>query len=134
MVSFMGKPRILYVEDMRKCYELTQKVFGDDYDINWKRTPWTATRVIMDGLIDYCVGVFDVNLQYDSSKPDDKQTREGLWLIGLAREINPKIPLLCVSSQNHSDDALSKGADGFVWKREFWRGKGREEIERLLEI
>ena len=125
------KPKLLYVEDFRKCYEITQGVFGEYYDIDWRKN-FIEGAMSMNNLEQYCAGVFDINLNYDSSKADSEQTREGLDLIEVVRERGSSLPIICASKDNCKNEALERGADLFMFKKEFWE-RGREALEKLIK-
>ena len=99
------KPKLLYVEDFRKCYEITQGVFGEYYDIDWRKN-FIEGAMSMNNLEQYCAGVFDINLNYDSSKADSEQTKEGLDLIEVVRERGSSLPIICASKDNYKNEAF----------------------------
>lgn len=123
------KPKLLYVEDFRKCFEITQEVLGKYYDIDWRKN-FIEGAMAMNDLERYCAGVFDINLDYNPDKPDDEQTKEGFDLIEVVRERGSALPIICASRDNYRDEALKTGADVFMFKKEFWE-KGREALEKL---
>lgn len=131
--------KILYVEDMQECYENTCKAMEGTFEIDWRKNYSEALRAITENLKDYSAAVFDVNLDYKPDLPDDKQTREGLDLIKILKEEAKKqgisIPILCASSNGtlYKPLSLEAGADKFLWKKEFWKGKGKEVLEDLIK-
>ena len=125
------KPKLLYVEDFRKCFEITQGVFGESYTIDWRKD-FIEGAMAMNNLEQYCAGVFDINLNYDSSKADDEQTQEGFDLIEVVRERRSGLPIICASKDNYRDEALERGADLFMFKKEFWE-RGQEVLEKLIK-
>ena len=131
--------KILYVEDMKKCYERTSETLGKTFEIDWKNNYSEALNAIIKNLGEYSAAVFDVNLDYKPDLPDDKQTREGLDLIKILKEEAKKqsisIPIICASSNGAIYEPLSlkAGADKFLWKKELWEGKGKEVLEDLIK-
>jgi len=133
----MEKQRILYVEDMEDCFNNTLKAIGRQYELDWIKNSLDAIKVIKGDINQYSVAIFDVNLSYDPLKPNNEQTTEGLELIAMLREeVNKQgidFPIFCVSSNNNRKNALEKGANEFMWKEEFWNGKGKQKLEEYLE-
>ncbi|MFZ5955547.1 MAG: hypothetical protein ACOYT4_03905 [Nanoarchaeota archaeon] len=132
------KIKILYIEDMKECYEKTLAILKDKCEIDWKKTPLEAIWAIFDNrLKEYDLAIFDVNLTYDARRKIEELPREGLELIAMAKkrlkELKSDLRILCVSKGNYKEEALKKGANAYYWKREFWEGKGLEEIERILK-
>ncbi len=125
------KPKLLYIEDFRKCFEITLGVFGKYYDIDWRKN-FIEGAMAMNNLEQYCAGVFDINLDYDSSKADNEQTKEGFDLIEVVRERGSNLPIICASKDNYRNEALERGADLFMFKKEFW-DSGLEVIEKLIK-
>lgn len=133
-----NKKKILYIEDMEDCYKKTSEALGNDFDIDWKRGYSEAFNAINRYLGQYSAAIFDVNLEYNPNLPNDKQTTQGLDLIKMTKreaerqEIN--MPILCVSSNGTRYEKLSMeaGADRFLWKKEFWKGRGKEVLEDLI--
>lgn len=135
----MRKPRILYIEDMEECHEFTRQALGDSYEVVSVYTPKQAEDEIEASIQDYRAIISDVNLVYDSSKPDEEQTKEGLELIKLARkklrESGIKnFPIVCVSKDgSHRKSSLESGANVFLWKMEFWGEKGKKYLDKIFE-
>ena len=130
----MEKKKILYIEDMEECYEKTQQILSKKYDIDWKKNFLEGIKAIREEDVgQYCAAIFDVNLNYDHSKPNNEQTEEGLYLMRILREKSNELPILCVSSENNKEAALRNGADIFMFKKEFWSGKGKEKLEEILK-
>jgi CheY-like chemotaxis protein len=131
--------KVLYIEDMEKCQELTRQALADSYEVVSVRTPEEATSEIILNIDKYKALISDVNLVYDPSKPDNEQTKEGLELIALARKESKrrgieKLPIFCISSDgSHRKPSLKAGANIFMWKKPFWNGKGREYLDKILE-
>jgi CheY-like chemotaxis protein len=134
-----NKRKILYVEDMKECYEKTNETLGKTFDIDWKNNYSEALNAITKNLGEYSAAVFDVNLDYKPDLPDDKQTREGLDLIKILKKEAERqgisIPIICASVNGALYEPLSikAGADKFLWKKEFWEGKGKEALEELVK-
>ncbi|MCX6750936.1 MAG: hypothetical protein NTZ83_05740 [Candidatus Pacearchaeota archaeon] len=130
----INKRKILYVEDMKECYENTCKAIGDTFEIDWRKNYSEAMNAITKNLGEYSAAVFDVNLN-----PADEQTREGLDLIKKLKEEAKKqgisIPIICASSNGalYKPLSLKAGAKRFLWKKEFWEGKGKEVLEELIK-
>lgn len=133
----MEKQRILFVDDMERCFDKTLEVFGDKYEFDWRNTPLDAIKAIKEDISQYSAAIFDVNLSYDPSKPDTEQTTEGLRLIKVLRRkaeaTGIYLPIFCISSQNYKANALERGANEFIWKKEFWSGKGKQKLEEYLK-
>ena len=133
----MERQKILYVDDMEECFNRTLEIFGNKYEIDWVDTPLEAIKTIKKDISQYSAAIFDVNLSYDPSKPDNEQTAEGLELIAMLRkEANKQgvyLPIFCVSSNNNRESALERGANEFMWKKEFWFGKGKQKLEEYLK-
>ena len=124
--------RILYVEDMYKCFEKTKSILGDSYSIDWRKD-FRQGLEALSNIDKYCGGVFDVNLNYDPEKPNGEQTKEGLSLIKLVRERGGEdFPIICVSSMNNEQEALECGANLFMFKKEFWSG-GKKILDNLIK-
>lgn len=137
MNKIMKKQRILYVEDMEECFDITSNALGGEYELDWRKDPLEAIKAIQENISQYSAAIFDVNLSYDSSKPDNEQTAEGLDLIKALREkveaTGICLPIFCVSSNNNRESALERGANEFMWKKEFWSGKGKQKLEEYLK-
>jgi CheY-like chemotaxis protein len=113
----MKKPRILYIEDMKECYELTKNLFGNNTRVCWIKKITPLFERIKKNLNDYNKAVVDVNLDY--SKPE---TEEGINIIRELRETSPNLEIICISSENKEEKALKAGANKFVYKKQFWGG------------
>lgn len=128
----MKKQRILYVDDMKECFDNTLEALGEGYELDWRKTALDAIKAIQENINQYDAAIFDVNLS-----DDDPSTTEGLSLIKRLREGAEArkiyLPIFCVSSQNNKESALEKGADEFMWKKEFWSGKGKQKLEEYLK-
>lgn len=128
--------KILYVEDMEKCYLKTKEAFGEEYFIDWKKTEVEAFNAINDlvkNQLAYDAAIFDINLNQNPSIPLNKQTSEGLGLIKRLREKSEEILILCVSSNGkYKNQALKNGADAFFFKKEFWEEKGKRVLSEIL--
>ncbi len=132
------KKKILYIEDMPKCYEKTKEILGEKYNLDWRKTSDEAIDAIKNHLKDYDVIISDVNLTYIPGIPNFDQTKEGLSLIKLAREEckknKHKIPIFCVSSNGtNKKPSLKNGANIFMWKKSFWEGKGEKYLDKILK-
>jgi len=135
----MEKKKILYIEDMEKCHNLTRQALGDEYKITSVYTPEEAEIEIKTNLKQYDAVISDVNLVYDPSKPNNEQTKEGLELIAMAREESKlrqkKLPIFCISSDgSHRKSSLKNGANVFMWKKAFWSGKGKKYLNKILDL
>ena len=129
----MEKKKILYVEDMEKCYENTCQTLKG-YDLDWRKNFLEGINAIEEEYVgQYCAAIFDVNLDYNPLKPNNKQTKEGLYLMRKLRKKSNNLLILCVSSENNKENALRNGADIFMFKKEFWSGKGRQKLEEILK-
>ena len=134
--NFMKK--ILYVDDMKECYEKTKEALGDVFEIDWKDNYVKGLNAIKEHFEDYSAVVFDVNLNYNPRLKKNMQTTKGLDLIEIAKieRIMGGVttPILCVSANGrYRRPALHRGADLFLWKKEFWNGKGRKALEELIK-
>ena len=132
-----NKKKILYVEDMKECYENTSRALGGSFEIDWKKNYSEALNAIKNNFEQYSAGVFDVNLDYKPGLPMSKQSTEGFALMNLAREErekkNIRFPILCASKNwNYKEGALKNGADLFFYKKEFWE-KGKALLEELVK-
>jgi CheY-like chemotaxis protein len=131
--------KILYIEDMKSCYDKTSEALGKDFEIDWKQNYSSGIEALSKDLNQYSAGVFDVNLDYNPELPNDQQTREGLELIKLAKQEREKknlnFPIICASSNGtlYEKLAIQAGADIFLWKKEFWEGKGKKALEELIK-
>ncbi len=132
------KLKMLYVEDMQKCYDKTAEVFGDSVEIDWRKTTLEAINAIYSHPEGYDLAVFDVNLFYNPSKPNQEQSKEGLALIWMLREelkerkANPHLPIFCVSSDGENKVlSVENGATDFLWKKQFWEDK-KNTLEKLV--
>lgn len=134
----MGKPKILYIEDMEKCHKLTKNSLGNSYEVVSEYTFQEGVKEVKSGIGNYDVLISDVNLFYDPSKSDFEQTKEGLKLIAIARNESikrgiEKLPIFCISSDgSHRRLAFASGANIFLFKKEFWDGKGKKYLEMIL--
>lgn len=123
---------------MKECYEKTIEALGEDFEISWRDNCFDAIKSITRNLREYSAAVIDVNLNYNPNLPDDKQTTDGLELIKIVKKEAERqkinIPILCVSSNGTRYEGLSiqAGADRFLWKKEFWKGRGKEALEDLI--
>lgn len=138
MKSMKNKSKILYVEDMKECYEKTQNALGNDFEIAWRDNGFDAIKSITRNLWEYSAAVIDVNLNYNPNLPANKQTTEGLELIKIIKKESKRqgvnIPIICASSNGTAYEGLSieAGADRFLWKKELWNGRGKEVLEDLI--
>lgn len=130
------KKKLLYVEDMRESFDNTRRALEEEYNIDWRKNTLDAIKAIEGDISQYGAAIFDVNLYYNPSRLNNKQTKEGLGLIYmLKREIEEKgikLPIICVSRDNNEKEALKNGADVFMFKKEFWSGKGKQILKDLL--
>lgn len=130
--------KILYIEDMEECHELTKEALGGSYEIDSAYTFEQAKERIIKNIRNYEAVISDVNLVYDETKRDNEQTKEGIDSIMLAREESKKarikkLPIFCISSDGaHRKLSLKTGANIFMWKKEFWSGKGKDYMDRIL--
>ncbi len=129
--------KILFVDDMKKCYEKTREALGSNFEIDWKDNLLEGIEAITKNFDQYSAGIFDVNLDYDPNLPNNEQTAEGFELINLAKKERDKkgifFPILCVSSHGeYKNLAFKNGADFFFYKREFWENK-KEFLEYLIK-
>jgi CheY-like chemotaxis protein len=133
------KRKILYIEDMKECYKKTSEALGQDFEIDWKKNSPDAINAIVKNLKKYSAVVSDVNLYHNPNLPDNEQTTEGLNLIKIAKEEAERqgisIPIICVSKNGALYEKLSleAGARRFLYKKEFWEGKGKEVLEELIK-
>jgi DNA-binding response OmpR family regulator len=125
----MKTKKILYVEDMKECFERTRNSLGRGYSVDWRETLEEGAKALCEN--EYSAVLIDINLYYDPSKPSEEQTKEGLKLVELAREISDT-PIICISARNNREESLRSGADLFMFKKEFWRN-GKETLEGLLQ-
>ena len=123
-------PKLLYVEDFRKCFEITKGIFGKKYLIDWRKN-FIEGAMAMNNLDQYYAGIFDINLDYNPDIPEDEQTKEGLDLIEVIRERGSNLPIICASKNNYRNEALERGADLFMFKKEFW-DNGIEALAKLI--
>ena len=134
-----NKPKILYIEDMKECYEKTKEALGSEFDIVWRDNCFDAIKTITRYLKEYSAAIFDVNLTYNPELPQDRQTTEGLTLIKILKKECQRqgvnIPIICASSNGELYKHLSEqaGADKFLWKKELWEEKGKEILENLVK-
>jgi len=133
------KFEMLYVEDMKRCYEKTLELFGDDFNIDWRKSTRDAINAIYSGAEKYDLAALDVNLFYNPNKPDQEQSKEGLALIWMLREelktkgIKPNLPIFCISSDGENKPlSIENGATKFMWKKQFWSEEGRKTIDNLF--
>ncbi len=126
--------KLLYVEDMKECYEKTKSTIGSEYIIDWKTDFIDAFNAIKN-LEEYSAGIFDINLDYDSTLPEDKQTTQGFDLIRFAKMERERrkihFPIICVTGNiKYKSRAMILGADKFLCKKEFWKNANNflEEI------
>lgn len=113
--------RILYVEDMRECYEKTKEAFRDE-DVRWVKKITRSFDEIKKYLRKYDKAVVDVNLDFLKL-----ESEEGLNIIRKLREFRRDLEIICVSSQDYKEKALEAGANKFVYKKEFWKRDGRQK-------
>lgn len=132
------KLKMLYVEDMQKCYDKTAEVFGNSVEIDWRKSTLEAIDAIYSHPEKYDLAVFDVNLFYNPNKPDQEQSKEGLALIWMLREElkergrKPNLPIFCVSSDGENKPlSIENGATSFLWKKQFWENK-KNPLENLV--
>jgi hypothetical protein len=133
-----NKKKVLYIEDMKECYEKTSETLGKTFEIDWKNNYSDAFDAINKNLRDYSAAVFDVNLDYNPNLPKNKQTREGLDLIKMTKKEAERqeidLPIICASSNGELYGKLSieAGAKIFLYKKEFWEN-GKEILEALVK-
>jgi CheY-like chemotaxis protein len=131
--------KILYIEDMKECYEKTKDSIGKDFEIDWKENPFDAIKAITRHLPEYSAAIVDVNLSYNPKLPLDKQSAEGLFLIGIIKQESKRqgvdIPIICASRNGelYKEPSINAGANAFLWKKELWEGKGKEVLEKLVK-
>jgi CheY-like chemotaxis protein len=131
--------KILYLEDMKECYEKTEKALGNIFEISWRDNAFDAIKSITRNLRDYSAVIVDVNLNYNPNLPVNKQTTEGLELIKIIKKEFKRqgieIPILCASSNGtqYKKASLEAGADIFIWKKELWEDKGKKVLEDLVK-
>ncbi|MFH1365688.1 MAG: hypothetical protein ABIH28_03830 [archaeon] len=132
------KLKMLYVEDMQKCYDKTAEVFRNSVEIDWRKSTLEAIDAIYSHPEKYDFAVFDVNLFYNPNKTDKEQSKEGLALIWMLREelkargINSNLPIFCVSSDGENKPlSIENGATAFLWKKQFWEDK-KNTLENLV--
>jgi len=139
--SMKNKPRVLYIEDMPRCYDAVQNALGMDYELDWKKTPLEAREAIKHELGTYVAVILDINLVYDPNKQDGEQTKEGLPLIKLIRKealrgrnIDDKLPILVATTEKTIRKiALRNGANIVLpYKKALWDGKGKFYLEKML--
>jgi len=118
--------RILYIEDMRNCYDSTKDTF-DGVRICWIKKITPKFDRIIGHLKKYDSILVDVNL--NESKPD---TKEGLEIIKKLKKFSEYIPIVCVSSWDYREESKQAGADLFMFKLQLWV-KGKSELEKLLD-
>lgn len=134
-----NKRKILYIEDMKECYEKTNEALGETFEISWRDNCFDAIKSITRNLREYSAVILDINLNYNPSLPANKQTTEGLSLIRIVKKEAERqgvnIPILCATSNGtqYEKACLEAGADKFLWKKEFWEGKGKEVLEELIK-
>ena len=112
--------RILYIEDMKKCYELTKEVLGNDVNIRWVKKITYEFDKIISHLETYDSVIVDANL--NDSIPE---TEEGIDIIRKLRETSSDIEIICISIVDKRKKALDAGANYFMFKRQFWENNGR---------
>ena len=123
--------KILYVEDMIKCYEKTLEILGNDYNLDWRKDFISGLKAMTEPET-YYAGIFDVNLNYDPLKSSEQQTKEGLKLIKIVKLVKGlDFPVICISAMDNRKEALEQGADLFMWKKEFWE-KGKKTLDEIL--
>jgi CheY-like chemotaxis protein len=133
-----NKRKILYIEDMKECYEKTNEALGKNFEIDWKSNYSDAMDAINGNLIDYSAVISDINLNYDPNKSNNEQTREGLDFIEMIKKETERqgidIPIICASRNGELYEKLSieAGAKMFLWKKELWE-KGKEVLEALVK-
>jgi len=114
------RKKVLYIEDMKRDYELTKKVFGDSVRVCWIKKITPLFEKIKNNLGDYDKIIVDVNL--DCSKPE---TEKGIDIIKELRKTSPNLEIICISSENKRKKALEAGANRFIYKKQFWEENGR---------
>src|SRR3989338_6169007 len=110
--------RILYIEDMRECYDKTVAALGHEYDLDWRKNLLEAMQALGHIKV-YNAVVCDGNLTYDDSLPDDVQSVEGLEIIREIRRRGSNIPIVFASCTRTSiERALKLGANFSMFKKQ----------------
>jgi CheY-like chemotaxis protein len=131
--------KILYVEDMKGCYERTKNALGNMFEIDWKTNFLDALNTIETNLTDYSAVISDINLKYNPDLPLNKQTTEGLELIKIIKKESERqgvnIPIICATSNGtqYEKKSLEAGANICLWKKELWGEKGKTILEELVK-
>ncbi len=131
--------KILYVEDMKGCYEKTEKALGKVFEIAWRNNAFDAIKSITRNLREYSAVILDINLDYNPNLPLNKQTTEGLELIKIVKKESERqgvnIPIICATSNGtgYEKKSLDAGANICLWKKELWGEKGKTILEELVK-
>lgn len=112
------KNRILYIEDMKRCYHLTKESLSPKSELRWIRKITPAFDKIEKYLTSYDKVIVDVNL--DISNPE---TEEGLEIIKRLRKMSKDLSIICVSSEDKKIESLQSGANEFIFKKQFWKNE-----------
>jgi len=109
LISFLMKPRILFVDDEASMLEILSLFFRDQgYEVVTAENGLKAMRLAEAGRID--LAVFDINMSGEN----------GLQLLSYFRNSFPDLPVVLFTGMPENEDlldeALARGASGFLRK------------------
>lgn len=110
--------KILFVDDMPECHKYFIRGLPklDNIGVYWSDNKKEALNEIEEEKYDLVIT--DYNLGSNDPKG-------GLEIISSA--VDKDIPTILISRENHKDEAISLGAETFIFKKEFF-----ENVERII--
>jgi len=101
--------RILFVDDMRECYQLFMAGLPKEHYVYWAQSREEAEKQLEDQVYDLVISDYHLT---------DADPEGGLEVISKASSSG--LPVLSISKENHREEALSHGAKKFNFKRDFF--------------
>ena len=109
----MEKKGILFVDDMREVYGKVKKYLG--YIMDYASTEEQGLKLIEKNNYGLIITDYDLNDEFHSS---------GLNIVKAAKEKG--LVSLLISRENHREEALEAGANGFMFKKDFLKIFGQD--------
>lgn len=110
--------RILFVDDMEEMHGRVRILFSRrGYKVDYVKTAEEAIEKINSGDIPYYAVVTDFELGRGSS------LQYGTEVIRAARKRDPSTLVVLISMENHEEEAITSGADEFLFKKELLSGR-----------
>ena len=117
-------------EELDRLWNKYQEIL-EDSNSNWEKANEARAILYLTGQV-YCE-----EIALEAIERRLHLLKEKIELIAmLSKEANKQgvyLPIFCVSSNNNRESALERGANEFMWKKEFWFGKGKQKLEEYLK-